>query len=579
MDEENGTRELIEQVEGLDRERRSLLSLPVKEALDFILDSPEPAALVRSFPQEDLYFMIHEASDEDRQLILSLASDEQWGFMLDMEVWQKDRIDPASFSRLFDLFLKADPDRLAGSFTSKDMELLEFYLTQTIEVRIREEDEDPTGFGEDFFTFDDTFYIRLLDNPSDDDADGDTQESRKETVAKLLERLAAHDHIRYQHVLTEASYISPAEVEEEAYRLRNVRLAEKGFLPFDEAIGIYQPLSLRELEGMGVKRKTWDLEQRLIAPVPVYPVRMLEQDNPFARALEGIEEEDLRQQIQVEFAGLCNQIISADETRITQKEQLGQIVNKACGYISIGLEQLARSNGQLSGTSDITTIGKYPLARIFRIGYGLALALKWRAEKWQQESWAGNKALDLGFWDTQWQGLLEGLLMPRPLYHDDYTAGVLHREFLSLDDIVRTERELDHIIALDGLLSRMTVTPEPSLSHSFLTFKNLLLTLWARRYLGLPERLSSIPLRDFRRFFSDLWEQDGHRPGVSTTMRDAFLNWLSDATGLPHHEVTGSLGIVLEELFDEIANEYGRTPAGDLDPRFIQHFLLEGGEQ
>ena len=45
----------------------------------------------------------------------------------------------------------------------------------------------------------------------------------------------------------ESVSLIPSEIEEELFRLRNVRLAEKGFLPFHEAVGVYQPLQPREL--------------------------------------------------------------------------------------------------------------------------------------------------------------------------------------------------------------------------------------------------------------------------------------------------------------------------------------------
>ena len=50
-----------------------------------------------------------------------------------------------------------------------------------------------------------------------------------------------------QHLLLEATSLIPAENEEDVYRLRSVRLAEKGFLPFDEAISVYRPLGAEEL--------------------------------------------------------------------------------------------------------------------------------------------------------------------------------------------------------------------------------------------------------------------------------------------------------------------------------------------
>ncbi|PQP33594.1 hypothetical protein C6A37_12120, partial [Desulfobacteraceae bacterium SEEP-SAG9] len=97
------------------------------------------------------------------------------------------------------------------------------------------------------------------------------------------------DHSIYQNVLLESSSIIPAELEEEAYRLRNVRLGEKGFLPFDEAISIYQPLSPDDLENQGIKSIKGNSNQEVLLPVPLYPGGMLEEDSLFAGALKLID--------------------------------------------------------------------------------------------------------------------------------------------------------------------------------------------------------------------------------------------------------------------------------------------------
>ncbi len=63
----------------------------------------------------------------------------------------------------------------------------------------------------------------------------------------MLHHLAGMDHSIYQGVLFESTSILPAETEEELFRRRSVRLAEKGFLPYDEALAIYKPLGMTQL--------------------------------------------------------------------------------------------------------------------------------------------------------------------------------------------------------------------------------------------------------------------------------------------------------------------------------------------
>jgi hypothetical protein len=58
-------------------------------------------------------------------------------------------------------------------------------------------------------------------------------------------------------------------------------------------------------------------------------------------------------------------------------------------------------------------------------------------------------------------------------------------------------------------------------------------------------------------------------------MKSGFIDWLARDTGLRDFEITASLGSIFEDLFGEIEAEYGRVTAKDLDPRFVQLFLLK----
>ncbi len=160
-----------------------------------------------------------------------------------------------------------------------------------------------------------------------------------------------------------------------------MRLAEKGFLPFDEAIGIYQPIKPQDLAKQSAKFISRSADRPSLLPVSQYPIRMLKEDNHFTRALTAIEPRDVLIQIQAEFANLCNQIIVADHKTIREREELRDIVKKTCGYISIGLERLAEDKTRIDPRKSAALITKYPLSQIFKVGFGGALNLKWRGRK------------------------------------------------------------------------------------------------------------------------------------------------------------------------------------------------------
>jgi hypothetical protein len=573
---------ILEHIRELRKKRNEILGLPPEQALEKILSDPQPAALVHSFAESDFYLLVHEIGPEDSMPLLALASDKQWNHIVDLESWAKDRIEVTGVTRWLNLLLEADPSRFIRWFLKDRLNFIEFYLFHNIEVRVREHDQDPSELGEGFFTLDQVYYVRFLKLPAAllDSAIG--EEERRQFLMRFLERLAAHDHLVFQHVLLEATHVIPAETEEEEYHWRNVRLTEKGFVPFDEAIGIYQPVKLLELKSLTSKflpRAPEAVSSML--PVPAYPLREMPRDSFFSQALERIEPDNTLADIQWEFANLCNQIIVADHKSIRQREQLRQIVAKACGYISIGLERIeGKQHTERDPGKAAAALIRFPLLQLFRLGFAAGLDLKWQAERWLSQCWFAKSGLRLTFWGEQWMGAIGGILLKKPLYYDNYQTGVLYREFTSLEDVAHIEKIFRQVQALDRLLSVMNIRLNTPARYGFLTWKNLILTLWAGQRLARKEAtLTPLPLKAFTRFYVDLLpgapEPDSTQPRrVPDSMKADFIAWLARNTGWKDREITDRLGQVFEELFCEIEAEYGRVNAKDLDPRFVQLFLL-----
>jgi hypothetical protein len=509
---------------------------------------------------------------------LYLASDKQWEYIVDIEVWEKDRIGLSPVTKWFDLLFKIDPNRFIKWSLDQKAAFMEFYLFKNIEVRVREIDQDPSEFGDEFFSFDDIFYIRFIDEPVEEEPEENefretNQKHHNAFLLKYLKTLADVDHIMYQNMLFTSSNVIPAESEEEAYRLRNVRLAEKGFLPYEEAVGIYQPMKVNDFRRQNIKFTSDDPGRKLFSPIPLSHSGVLEEENNFTIALKKIPSDEVLNQIQAEFAGLCNRLISADRKIIRDKNELKHIVKKACGYLNMGLEKLTKEDKEPAANLFTSLIQGYPLINIFRVGFGLAMELKWRAERWLKKSWFNTKGLTLGFWGEEWMGVLGGLLIKRPLYYDNYITGELYREFFSIQDIKVTEKSLNEIMAFDEIFSLISIEPEAD-TDEYLTYKNFVLTLYARHYLGLTEKLLPLTLDEFKCFFDSLWADKKHSRKTNPSMKASFLDWLSDKTGRTHLEISRNLGPSLENLFNDIESEYGNVSRDDLDSRHIHLFLI-----
>ncbi|MCD6138559.1 MAG: hypothetical protein J7J91_08350 [Deltaproteobacteria bacterium] len=540
---------------------RELLQLPGKKALDLILESGTPASLVQSMAEEDVFWLVQDIGPEDALPILSVASNDQWQYLLDMDLWQRDRLRIDSVNRWFALLLQADMERFLIWALRKQRELVKLHLSRNIDVRIRNQDESPSDFAKDYFTFDNVFYIHIK------------SKDHYHTIRQLLERLAEHDLDKFHQVLLELNHVLPAESEENLYRLRSVRLAEKGFLPFDEAVGIYQHIDTDALVEKKPEVQKIIQQPQPSEPAPLSASLLIQDRNLFYKALKRIEPGPALERLQMEFAAMCNQIISADGLMVRDKEKLASVVRKACGYLAIGLERLAGNDTARA----CLFLQKTPLSQVFRVGYSAALNLKWKAEKWFRKSWFVRESLDLSFWDDEWGGILEGLLKKRPLFYTGLSGGELYREFRNSSDISYCHSALEQIMALDHLMSLLFAggaLPYRGKAWQPVNYKNLLLTSWARDHLDLPESDGTLLVNDMKTFFRDLWAK-GQKPyRVDEKMKQSFVDWLTMRSGLPAADLLGDLGKTFERLFVEIETEYGSVSIQDLDPRYVKHFLV-----
>lgn len=570
---------VAEQIRHLNETRRRILTLPVDRAMAAVFEHAQPAALIHSFPEEDLHFLIHDVGLDNALPLLNLASTRQWEYMLDMEVWNHDRLDYQQTTAWLQLLLRADPDRLIKWCFEERLEFLELYLYRNLEVRIRESEDSPSDFGEGFFTDDDTYYVQFVDYPVTTPQEEATKDRRNQLLGQLLRRLSLFDHPRYQGLLLESAGTIPAETEEELFRQRNVRLAEKGFLPFHEAVGVYQPLRPGDIDARRKAIPSAPLTEASQTPIPQFADAFLEGDNLFVKALKGIQNPSEIRQLQIELAGLCNQIIAADQEIIKGRDQLRKVVTKASGYLSIGLERMTTSGAANREKRATAALQRYMLADIFRTGYSEALTLKWEATRWRKTSWFQKRGLDLTFWDESWMGLLGGLLISRPKFYDPSDATANYRDFQTLQEITASTLDLERITALDRLLGKMDVKVAPPARKRLLTYKNLLLTLWARSSLNMPaiDALTSdmgIPLSTFKPFYETLWTKRQDRRIIDDQMKSDFLLWTANAADTSPSDLADRLGEPFESLFNDLEQELASVKAANLEPRYVRHFIL-----
>jgi len=540
------------------------------KALEKVLNHPDSFRLIQTMSSEDLYFLIHKIGVDESLELLKLATLDQWQYMLDVETWRGDRLELDRAGQWINRLLTADPERLTKWLFSDGQWLAYYFLYRSIAVEVRDEDQEIHDVGPEFFTVDDFFYIRPL------------KENQREIIEKLIRSMAREDTPKYQAFLTGLAGVLPAELEEEMYRLKNVRLAEHGFLPREEALAVYAQLKPERLQ---MKPQQTDARPSVspedVGSVPRWPLQSIQDRNLLAKTVAHLKDEALLDRIRLEFAGLCNQILSAEGLSTWDLDRLQEIQIRAAGYLNLILKERCLNE---RGKEDIKTaedlLRMNDLLSLFRAGFGLALSLKWSAQRWVKRSWFQKADLEPSFWGEEWGGALTGLLKRRPLYYCGEESESGFRDFRSLSDLSSTENALGFMDVLDRLigdLAKKHPLNSPDSGSFPLTFYQLLFTLWARQLLDLSPGFTPLSLKEGRAFLSLLREGDTAPPyrmfGFEERFLKSFYAQASDSADDPAENLKGAL----TQAWQDFSNEMEFVPVEAFDAKYSKFLSIMPG--
>jgi hypothetical protein len=539
-----------------------LYPLSSKEVLNRILEHDRPRQLVQELPSEDFFWLVKKVGDNDCLPILELASEEQWQYLLDLEIWSKDSLHLVQAFRWIERLQLADSERLVKWFFTEGQDLAYYFLFKSIHVEVKKEDE-VYDLDQGFFTLDGLFYIRVLDD------------KQRDSIENLLRTMANEDLNRYHALLLGLAGVLPAEMEEEMYRLKNVRLAEHGFLPFEEALSVYSPLD-PEAVSIGEPPETMRrivLDEADRGLVPVSPLYHAMGENLLAVTVSRVTDSVLLDRIALEFTGLCNQILSADGLLVNDFDILIKTCRKASGYLNMAFERLCGADVSLAEKLLKTN----SLMSVFRVGFGLALELKWEAEGWIKKSWFNGQGLEFGFWGDWWGETLAGVVENKPLLYVGLEKGEEYRDFEKLSELDDCRKLLRRLIVLDRLFGRLAgLYPfnKDTIQDSPLTFHQFLFNLWARHLLKLEPCFSGIFHTQVKEFFGLLRANEKNPPYRMAGFEEAFItDYMAYASDF-EPETAVTLKDTLSLIWQEFREEHEWITTIDPDGRFTRFIRI-----
>lgn len=322
------------------------------ELLDLLLSPSDAPARVQALPPEALYKLVRRIGLEDCIELLPLASGAQVQACLDFDTWEGDRLSLDRLDPWMRALMLAGPEVLLQRLLQVDDALANWIVRKSAHIEVIEDPESFEAPEADHVVTQDRRLCITFPDPGERDL----------PVKVFLDALMRENPDHCYNLLVFAAAALDSNLEEEAYRWRQGRMADLGFVDPIEALGLYT-----------APRPDQVAEARRAVPRGVEgpaPARSMLGDERLGRALQALDPH-VRAVVLQELAYVCNTALSADRVPLWDDEAQELVLRRVRAGLALGLDSL--SSGPAT-TTDAEVLANVPLALVFRTGYGRMLA-------------------------------------------------------------------------------------------------------------------------------------------------------------------------------------------------------------
>ncbi|NLH46976.1 MAG: hypothetical protein GX444_00070 [Myxococcales bacterium] len=538
---------------------RLLAGLNATDAFNLLLEHPQPGRVVIHLPAESLYLMMMELGPEDALILLELASPEQVQSFIDLDCWDRDRLNVHKARTWFLLVNELEDDAFVRNFRRMDLSLLVAFFYRHLRVlKLDNPDDEIVQDGLTLLTPDGRHLIQFTCN---------REISR--LINALLLRLSRLDLDLFLELLEAIYWEAGPEVEESAYQERVGRLESRGFPEYHAAIEILATVDLerfRPAEKIAPPATAENPEA--VFASSQYLIRYEHPETLLRRVLA--RPFDGREEVSVEIMGLANMAVIADRTPFFELEKVRRLVSRTDGYISISLEYLTGDN--LEQARDLLLHRR--IIDLHKIGRTLVLQTVKQARQLLPRVALDRRNAAALLLDGPEGELLAGLLQPEPVRFADNEA-LLWTERRQVDETLARLARLERLV--DLLATRLGITPETVKTLDLdgtnlpmaadLSFRVLFNTFRCHDLLGRTPSLTPLTPPDLAAL-ARLVVNRRVRPAFSAKAQRQFAAWVAAQV---EPEAVAGVQEILDRYTAALAEELARA---DLAPPFRHEVLI-----
>jgi hypothetical protein len=410
--------------------RRELAEARGRKKIDLLLEAPDPLALVRALPPQELYLTLLEVGPEDAAEVVALASAEQFRHFIDLSAWPRSDEGPREGEVIRWLRIAREGaggrhlGRIRGQIRGLDIELLALVLRRELTVHELSEDNQPDAENPNlaYYTSDRRFLLEF--------------KTERDFVAlrEVIEDLYAQEPFAAGRLLETIRWEVPTELEETARRWREGRLRDLGVPGFEEALSFYARPAARP-----------DAPAAVTTALTVPGKPLLDEALDLLRGAELDTAEEA-------LVYASNAALVANRVDLNEANDVREQLADARATLSLGLEVLSAGDPREAAH----LLVERPVRELFQAGMGEAYKLQTKARK-VAAALRLPQAQSTTLLDEPLESGLQALLKVRPLLHE--LGKRRPRALGSRADVLLAQGYLDQAAKVTALLSSLDLAP------------------------------------------------------------------------------------------------------------------------
>jgi Family of unknown function (DUF6178) len=535
-----------------------------KERLHYLFLSEHPEQLVQQLPELEVFLTVKEAGEKDCLDLISLTTPEQFQYLLDLDFWKRDQLDPDKVFHWMEILLESGERKVAQFIQSTDIEFIALLLKKFLHATTLEGEHLEGMDRIPLFTLDQYHFVHFRGKRT------------REVFEPFLKILYRADKNSYQRLMDSLIVEFESELEETGYRLRNSRLSDYGFPDFEESLEIYHflnpdsPIPEEGLLKAGVGEETAKRSS-------IFYLTDQNEGPFFSSVLPKIDDAHEQDRLKQEITALCNKAIVAEAIDLSNIAAMERVVKKVYHTLNLGLQYLSKDDE----IKAVEILQSLPLQRLFQYGVSTTLLLRRKADSILKGPWFSNDQGNLVILDPPYFEKFEGILRRRPaLYRDwNYEDFKNPRDLKEADDFLESIKTTIHFLGNELQVSPLYLK-EMDLSSCYpddwreITLSTIFLTSMANEILNGTFQFEAIGQAQVKDYLTRVFERDAQGKGViKVEVKNGLRDWLRSTEG---EEMKQQHLLAFQDFcLDLFEVQYGKIPPDEeVDPRFVKGLLV-----